>query len=54
LEIPSESEDNEDFSDGDSIADPVFIPREYDSDTSSGKFDAYVYDHTSDIMSVCF
>jgi hypothetical protein len=54
LEMPSESEDNEDFSDGDSIADHVFNPREYDSDTSSGKFDAYVHDHTSNIMSVCF
>jgi hypothetical protein len=50
LEIPSEREDNEDFSDGDSIADPVFNPRECDSDTSSVKFDAYVHDHTERLL----
>jgi hypothetical protein len=52
LEIPSGSKDNEDFSDGDSIADPVFNLREYDSDINSGKFTPYAHDHMATIISV--
>jgi hypothetical protein len=50
LEVPFRSKENEDLSDEDSIADPVFDPRENDSENSSSKFSTPLPSHSSAVQ----